>query len=118
MKYISNIIPLVLGLSCLLTLASTAGDGRCDRCGCCCECEKVCKVVCEMKEVDKVCYSCKCEDFCVPGRSENCDCNCKENQVPTAAYIKTKRTLVKTIEKVKKPTYKLVVENLCPKCCK
>lgn len=113
---ISKIPFIALGLVCLFSLASIAGDGHCDHCGCCCECQKVCRVVCEMKETDKVVYSCKCEDFCVPGRSERCGDCCTE--IPTAAYVKTRRQLVKTIEKVKKPHYKLVVEYLCPNCCK
>jgi hypothetical protein len=117
----NSILGMMFGAVCLLAavVSLAGGDGRCDRCGCCCECQKVCRVVCEMKEHDKVCYSCKCEDFCVPGRSEQCgDCNCKDHQVPTAAYVKTKRQLVKTVVKEKKPHYKLVVENLCPNCCK
>lgn len=114
---------IVLLLGSLVSLVSLAGDGHCDRCGCCCQCQKVCRVVCEMKEVDKVCYSCKCEDFCVPGPSQHChhgcDCDqCCKTQIPTAAYVKTKRVLVKTVEKVKKPHYKLVVEYLCPTCRK
>jgi len=100
-------------------------EGCCSHCGCCCQCQKVCRMVCEMKETKKTCYTCKCEDFCVPGPSKQCATNCgcgkcKECReaacIPTVAYIKTKKVPVKHEEIVKKPTYKFVVEYVCPKC--
>jgi hypothetical protein len=110
----------------LLSLAvAWAGDGVCSHCRRCCECQKVCRVVCEMKEVTKTTYSCKCEDFCVPGKSCRVDnaCSCghcadcrKQAWVPTAAYIKTRKVPVKHVEKKLVPTYKLVVEYVCPQC--
>src|SRR5262245_10545834 len=77
---------------------SFAGFGRhCQHCGCSCECVKVCRMICDMKEVKKTCYTCKCEDFCVPGPSKRCDdtccghCpDCRDScWVPTAAHIRT-----------------------------
>ena len=110
----------------LSTISNNLGhEGKCSHCGCCCQCQKVCKMVCEMKEVKKPHYSCKCEDFCVPGPSQKCQscCNCghcKECReracIPTVSHIQTKKVLVKTEEVTKKPTYKFVVEYCCPKC--
>ena len=42
------------------------GEGCCGCCGCACQCEKHCRVVCEMKEVKKTVWVVKCEDFCDP----------------------------------------------------
>lgn len=107
-------------------LALDSLGGHCSHCGCCCECQKVCRMICETKEVKKITYSCKCEDFCVPGPSQKCDtgcCNCghckdcrERMYIPTAAYIKTRKVPVKHEEVVKKPTYRFVVEYLCPTC--
>ena len=119
-----------LGLCLLAPLAARSveslGHGSCcAQCGCSCECQKVCRLICEMKDVKKTCYSCKCEDFCVPGPSQKCPqpCGCGHCKqcreaacVPTAACIKTKKVLVKHEEVTKKPTYRWVVEYVCPKC--
>jgi hypothetical protein len=43
--------------------------GSADHCGCCGRhgnCEKYCKIVCEMKEVKKTVWTVKCQDFCAP----------------------------------------------------
>lgn len=118
-------LALLLGAIALLAQAALADEGCCDRCRCQCDCQKVCRVVCEMKEITKVTWSCKCEDICVPGpscRTESC-CNCghcpicrEQGWVPTAAYVKTRNVPVKHVEKIKVPSYKLVVEYLCPQC--
>lgn len=118
----------ILGLLVMLhwsPSAGMAGEGQCECCGRCCGCEKVCRLVCEMKETTKITWSCKCEDFCVPGKSQRCaaSCDCghcskcrEESWVPTAAYIKTRKVPVKHIEKIPKPSYRLVVEYLCTSC--
>ena len=62
------------------TEVQTCGSpDRCGRCGCCCPCEKYCRVVCEMKEVKKTCWVVKCEDFCapLPGCSRGCCEGCE-----------------------------------------
>lgn len=118
------VLVLVLGGS-LATLLARAGEHGCARCGCACQCQKVCRVVCEMKEITKTTWTCKCEDFCVPGPSQRCHsgCSCghcpecrEHGWKPTAAYVKTRKTPVKHVEKVKVPSYRLVVEDLCPNC--
>lgn len=86
---------------------------RCHHCGCNCEPEKTTRVVCEMKEVKTTKYRVKCEDYCHLGR-ETCDCNC--NPTPTCGTPRVRRKLVKYEEVKKVPTYKCVVESVCPKC--
>ena len=50
-----------------------AGAGGCHRCGC--EgCQKVCRLVCDEKELEVNCWDSKCEEFCVPG---HCKLGCK-----------------------------------------
>ncbi|MFZ1936846.1 MAG: hypothetical protein WCB27_15720 [Thermoguttaceae bacterium] len=49
------------------TEVQTCGTANhCGHCGCVCQCEKHCCVVCEMKEVKKTVWVVKCEDFCAP----------------------------------------------------
>ena len=114
----------------LVTGASVRGGGLfCHHCGCECEVQKVCHVVCEMKETTKTVYSAKCEDFCVPCKSQRCpkcdqcDCDCgfklgtkTYDWIPGCAQVRTKKVLMKKEEKVKVPTYKWVVEYLCSDC--
>ena len=118
-------IAFVLVLALVPAGSTRAGGGCCDRCGCEAECCRVCRVVCEMKETKKVTYCCKEEDICVPGPSQRCvsKCDCGHcaacRQVewqPTVAYVKTRKVPVKHEEIVLKPTYKWVVEYVCPHC--
>jgi hypothetical protein len=72
-------------------------DCCCDHCGCQSHCQKVCHVICEMKEVKTTCFCCKDVDICLPGHSKkcgdicepnpccearpvDCDCNCNANE--------------------------------------
>ena len=102
---------------------------ECDHCGCSCGCRKVCHLKCDVKKVTKVEYSCECEDFCVPGKSEKvgykCDCDCghclfgcceKPIYKPTCAEVHTKKKLVKHEVTKEEPTYKWVVETVCDEC--
>ena len=73
-------------------------DGCCAHCGCACSCQKVCRLVCEEKKVDVICWGCKCEDFCVPGHSkpgcQHCEEVCDDCDEPcdcTAPYAKPKK---------------------------
>ena len=119
-------MPVVIAIVLLATWTCLAGDGEpCRHCGRLCECQPVCRLVCEMKEVTKTTWGCKCEDVCVPGPSQRCfsDCNCGHCQdcrahawIPTAAYLKTRKVPVKQVEKMMKPSYRLVVEYLYPAC--
>jgi hypothetical protein len=102
-----------------------AGAPCCGGCGCQPCTRKVCRLVCETKEVTKKVYSCECEDFCVPGRSICCKtpCNCpgkccKDHTVwkPTCGCVRTRVVLVAKDEKKKVPSYKCVVEEVCTRC--
>jgi hypothetical protein len=118
-----------------------AREGCCCRCGCPSECQKVCRLVCEEKTVDVVCWGCKCEYFCLPGPStphgEHCEMICGEcdasgdctrphakakrfvwtDWVPGCAKIHVRKKLMQKTVAKKVPSYKWVVEDLCPACC-
>lgn len=114
-----------------------AADGCCDRCGCTDDCQKICRLVCEEKKITATCWGCKREDFCVNGRSiyagQQCEYICDETDpkapctqpkkmvwgewIPggcAKVYTRSKlmkRTITKTV-----PSFKYVVEELCPQC--
>jgi hypothetical protein len=118
-----------------------AGEICCVLCGCHDSCQKVCRLVCEEKKVDVICWGVKCEDFCLPGPSrpccKQCDMVCDEcskkakeddpqptphrfvwrDWIPSPyATIHTKRKLMQRIDTKTVPSYKWVVEDLCKKC--
>ncbi len=117
-----------------------AGGGRCSHCGCNAPCQKVCRLVQDEKKIEIVCWGCKCEDFCLPYRStplcEHCDTACVDEAAPgkgpecvkpktfvwtqwlpgCGARIHTKKKLMKKVVTKKSPSFKWVVEDLCPRC--
>jgi hypothetical protein len=99
----------------------------------------VCRLVCEEKKVEVLCYGCKQEDFCVPrhGRCgcEHCETVCGECEacdpkvphsepkrliwldwIPTGAQMYTRTKLMRKTTTVKVPSYKWVVEDMCAEC--
>ncbi len=135
-----------ISLSLILTIAALgasrivrAGEGCCTHCGCH-ECHKVCRLVCEEKKVEVVCWGCKCENFCLPTHgkeiAKHCELVCDDQacgdchngvQVkpkkfvwrewcPSCAKMFTKKKLMKKVITKKIPTYKWVVEDVCDKC--
>ena len=100
-------------------------DGRCDRCdGCVCV-HRVCVAKRTEKEIIKVCWSYKCEDFCIPGPSISCGekcqhdtCGCWTHSLwkPTCAEVRTKRVPVKNVVKRKVPGVEWKVEERCKAC--
>ena len=101
-------------------LVPACGDQKqdcCSRCGV----KKVCKVVCEMKEVKKTCWEVECEEFCVPlprlcGRKAGaCERDCVAP--PKCGKVRCRKKLVKKKVTRKVPVYKCVVEHVCGKCC-
>jgi hypothetical protein len=123
--------------------AVAAGEICCALCGGHDSCNKVCRLVCEEKKVDVICWGVKCEDFCTPGPSKpgckHCDvvcdqCDPKAKAKPDDPHSKarsfvwrdwipwkspqihTKRKLMQKIETKKIPSYKWVVEDLCKEC--
>ncbi len=134
---------LLAALAVLLTFVASAraGDGCCAHCGSCDGCQKVCRLVCDEKKIDVICWGCECEDFCVPGPShrdcKHCKMLCEEcneaedcykphggpkkfvwyDWIPsTCAKVFTKKKLMQKKVKTTVPNYKWVVEDLCSKC--
>jgi hypothetical protein len=121
-----------------LPCAARAAEGCCAGCGCAVPCQKVCRLECGEKKVEVVCWGCKCEDFCIPCKSqcdsEHCETvcqNCGEGEAdvcskpkhfvwydwcPGCGSVHTKTKLMKKVETVTVPSYKWVVEDLCPQC--
>jgi hypothetical protein len=132
-----SLIAIVVA-SCLV--GATNPHPKCCRCGATAPCKKVCRLVCEEKNMEIVCWGCKCEDFCVPGPGcpsyEHCNCvhhTCDKDEQPSGvcfepkrfvwknwrpsfAQMYTKKKLMKRIETVKVPAYKWVVEEVCCDC--
>ena len=108
----------------LLCAEETKSIYSCPKCGCC-NLKKCCKLVPEVKKVPKTVYDCKCEDFCVPGKSKclgtkcvkDCD-GCHEEKVwqPNCGCVRTRTVLVKKTEMVEKCGFKCVVETVCTRC--
>ncbi|MBI2824555.1 MAG: hypothetical protein HYX69_07715 [Planctomycetia bacterium] len=118
--------PVLLFAVCQCGVAS-ADQPCCQGCGCRPCTKKVCRLVCETKEVTKKVYSCKCEDFCIPGRSicckKPCDCHglcglfCDHyTYKPTCGCVRTRVVPVITNETKTVPSYKCVVEEVCTRC--
>lgn len=129
---------LTLAVVMSLTVGVRAGVECCAHC---CQdggCQKVCRLVREDKKVPVTCWGCKAEDFCVAGPStpgaEHCEMVCDESNDPKATCVQPKkfvwtewtpgcnqkiytkkklmkRTITKTV-----PSFKWVVEDLCPQC--
>ncbi len=120
------------------TGSAHAGDGACVHCGCECECRKICRLECTEKTLTTVCWTCQCEDFCLPGPSwpscAHCDEVCDECSEPDRPFgapklrywrewipspwskVYTKKRLMKKTVTKTTPSYKWVVEELCPDC--
>jgi len=100
-------------------------DGRCDHCdGCSCV-RRVCVAKQIEKTVIKVCWSYKCEDFCIPGPSIYCGEKCQHDECghwthslwkPTCAEVRTKRVPVKNEVKRKVPSVEWKLEERCKGC--
>jgi len=141
----SLLMASVLGASicvhALLERASFGGELCCALCGRNDSRQKVCRLVCEEKKVNVICWGVKCEDFCLPGPSKPCckecdlvcdDCGKKHKEGDPVAtphrfvwrdwipsmhgQIYTKKKLMQRIDTKKVPSYKWVVEDLCAQC--
>lgn len=105
--------------------APDSNDGRCDLCGGCGCVRKVCVPKPKEREIKKVCWSSKCEDFCIPGPSQYCgkkcgkdECGCWSYEVwkPTCAEVRTRKVPVKTEVKRKVPGVEWKPEERCAAC--
>ena len=101
-------------------------DGRCDLCGSCDCVRKVCVPKMIEKEIKKVCWDAKCEDFCIPGPSVWCgkvcktdDCGCWTHHLwkPTCGEVKTRVVPVRKETTRKVPAVEWKVEERCA-CCR
>ena len=86
---------------------------------------RVCVAKQTEKDITKVCWSYRCEDFCIPGPSIYCGekclhdaCGCWTHSIwkPTCAEVRTKRVPVKTTVKRKVPGVEWKVEERCQQC--
>ena len=115
-----------------------AGEGCCSHCGCSANrCKKICRLVQEDRKITTTCWGMQCEDFCVPGPStpdcKQCDTVChseagdkvcsQPRRIVWTSWIPgcdqqifTKRKLMKKTITKTVPSFKWVVEDLCPKC--
>lgn len=106
--------------------AAKPAEKKCDRCGIAtCDLRKCCKPVPVEIEKKEVCYDCKCEDFCVPGRSILCETKCHEDDCgcwvenvwkPTCAEVRTRNVMVKKEVTRKSQGFKWEMQNLCCAC--
>jgi hypothetical protein len=133
------VLAVALTAVAIVPLLARAHDGCCSHCGCAAACHKVCRLECGEKKVEIICWGCKCEDFCIPCKSKkgckHCETVCDDCEadreagvcakpknfvwfdwMPGGATIRTKTKLMKKIETVTVPSYKWVVEDMCPKC--
>ena len=68
----------------LATFVAQAAHAQAQKGGVASSCDNVCKLVKTTIKKKVICYGCKCEDFCVPGKSclerdGLCDRGCKSN---------------------------------------
>ena len=76
MKIIYRIAIVLMALAVLVMAASSLRAATCcQRCGDA-GCQKVCRLVCDEKELEVNCWDSKCEEFCVPG---HCRLGCKHS---------------------------------------
>lgn len=135
----STLIQLSLIAILLLSAAPSHGiaqEPMCADCHSCCRCERVCRLVREEKKVSITCWGCKCEDVCLPGCSERgclhreevfngvdpevCStpkCFSWYDWIPGCPkeFVTKKKLMRKTVTKMV-PSFKWVVEDICPTC--
>jgi hypothetical protein len=137
------LVSLVWGVSValLLSVAITAESRaqHCARCGTPHDCCKICRLEKSERKVSIVCWGVECEDFCVPGPSHRGDKHCETVCTPNdphcggvasqakpwvwfdwlpscSAQMYTRKKLMKRTITRTVPSYKWVVEDLCPRC--
>ena len=132
MTYLRLFLATALLASMTWGAVHAGSHGCCEQCGHECQTKRVCHVIVETKKVPKTCYTCECEDFCVPGPSKRCgrapepaDTPCGElclqdrwfwNWIPGCGKIYKRSKLIKKVTQVEVQSFKWVVEDLCPEC--
>jgi hypothetical protein len=137
-SYVKELSAIVLGAA-MAGQVSAEHTNCCAHCGTAAPCRKVCRLVCEEKKVDVVCWGCKSEEFCLPCHSKpgcrHCETVCDDcaagnpkaphsepkrfvwsDWFPGGARIYTRTKLMRKTERVAVPSYKWVVEDLCAEC--
>lgn len=74
-KYIA---PAFLGVLIVAGMAVAGDECSCQHCGRMAECRQICRLVYLEKKVEVICWSCKSEDYCVPGPSEQGCKHCED----------------------------------------
>jgi hypothetical protein len=108
MKKLIAFLVTVTG-TCLV--AQAHGTDSCSVCGCRENIRRVCKAVPETKKVKEVKWECKCEDICIPGRTQTHDCE------PRCGRARTITKLVKKEVTKEVCGYKWEITNVCDNCC-
>lgn len=129
---------LIAGWACFAASSVPACDLCCALCGTAEAESKVCRLVVGEKKITVTCWSCEAEDICLPGPSKPtcrhwdvaCDdpsCHCcgdyrkffvwaEWKPLGCCCKIVTKKKLMKKTVTKTVPSYKWVVEDLCPTC--
>lgn len=122
------IVGFSVGMMVLLGMRAIASDcaGVCSQCGCDAPTRKICRVVEDVKKTSKTSYSCECEDFCIPGKSDFCgyktecgpcgETKCKKVWKPTCGESAKKTVLMKTVTPKETKTHKYEVIEVCDAC--
>lgn len=136
MRALFHALTFILAVAAVFAATTAlAGEGSCAHCGSAPSCRKVCRLVCEEKKVQVVCWGCECEEFCMPGPSkpgckhcetvcENCDAKVGSKSklfvwfdwIPSRAEVFTKKKLMKKTVTVKVPSHRWVTEDVCAAC--
>lgn len=142
MRYLpsASLVRVLVTLVLLILVVGRAqsGDLPCAGCGRTGSCQKICRLVCEEKKVQIICWGSQCEDFCLPGPSkpgcQHCELVCEGDTDPKSPCTKpkkfvwtdwipancgkvhTKTKLMKRTVTKKVPSFKWVVEDLCAEC--
>lgn len=148
MKIVPMLVGLVGGIGLVAcsnplrgnAVAASEAGRTCSQCGCAASCRKVCRLKCEEKKISVTVWSSKSEEVCIPGPSAREGKQCEEEEfqspdsdcpeslkqrmvwwqwLPKSAptlheqHKLMKKTVTKTV-----PSYRWVVEDLCPECAK
>lgn len=111
---------LQLAVLALWPMSIAVGEA-CPQCGGCLK--KVCRPVCETKEVKDIEWGVVFEEFCVPGPSQRVtrvdECGRSTAQwVPACGQVRTRKKLVKKEVARQVPSVRWVVETVGCDCCR
>lgn len=118
-------VSALTGLS-VQAMGSDCAAGACSVCGCCAATRKICRVSEEKGKKSKTVFSCECEDFCIPGKSQFCgyraecgecgETKCVKVWKPGCGEVRTRKVLKKSTEDKEVTEYKWEVVEVCDAC--